>query len=478
METFSEQDTIAALATPAGEGGVAIVRISGVLAPDILNKLFKIAESCRGDPAGSPRQENIPIKWKSHHLYYGRLIGLQSELLDECLAVWMKAPNSFTGEEVVEFHLHGGKLISLKVLQTIYQLGARPANPGEFSQRAFLNGKIDLTQAEAIADMIAAKSERSLSLAQAQWQGKFSGPVQELRKILIELLVNLEAAVDFPEEEIEIIHFEATKRLIEKSVSQIQQWLIDYELGKILREGLTIALIGKPNVGKSSLLNLLVKEDAAIVHDEPGTTRDAIERQISLNGLSVRFVDTAGMRETEGVVEQKGIERSRQWFEKADLVLVLLDVSSPLEKEDFEVLELAKSKKSILILNKVDLPAAWSPTDLVPESSVIPAEAGIPLSTKTSAGLKDLELAIFSQFGIQDLEKEDHLLLNQLRHKQALEKALSSLSTAIQALENHYSPEFVAADIQSSIRYLGEIIGEVSTEDVLGEIFGRFCIGK
>lgn len=478
METFSEQDTIAALATPAGEGGVAIVRISGILAPDILNKLFKIAESFRGDPAGRSHQENIPIKWKSHHLYYGRLIGLQSELLDESLAVWMKAPNSFTGEEVVEFHLHGGKLISLKVLQTIYKLGARPANPGEFSQRAFLNGKIDLTQAEAIADMIAAKSERSLSLAQAQWQGKFSGPVQELRKILIELLVNLEAAVDFPEEEIEIIHFEATKQLIEKSVSQIQQWLIDYELGKILREGLTIALIGKPNVGKSSLLNLLVKEDAAIVHDEPGTTRDAIERQISLNGLSVRFVDTAGMRETEGVVEQKGIERSRQWFEKADLALVLLDVSSPLEKEDFEVLELAKNKKSILILNKVDLPAVWT-------SSTAPLlwkERGDPifisLSTKTSEGLKNLESAIFSQFGIQDLEKEDHLLLNQLRHKQALEKALSSLTAALQALENHYSPEFVAADIQSSIRYLGEIIGEVSTEEVLGEIFGRFCIGK
>lgn len=473
METFSEQDTIAALATPAGEGGVAMVRMSGSLAPEILSKLFKLAGSCRGDPAGRPC-----IEWNSHHLYYGRLIGLQNELLDECLAVWMKAPNSFTGEEVVEFHLHGGKLISLKVLQTIYQLGARPANPGEFSQRAFLNGKIDLTQAEAIADMIAAKSERSLSLAQAQWQGKLSAPVQELRKTLIELLVNLEAAVDFPEEEIEIIHFEATKELIEKSISQTQQWLIDYELGKILREGLTIALIGKPNVGKSSLLNLLVKEDAAIVHDEPGTTRDAIERQISLNGLSIRFVDTAGMREAEGFVEQKGIERSRQWFEKADLVLVLLDVSSPLEKEDFEVLELAKSKKSILILNKIDLPAAWSPADLVPERSVIPAEAEIPLSTKTATGLKDLELAIFSQFGIQDLEKEDHLLLNQLRHKQALEKALSSLFAALQALENQYSPEFVAADIQSSIRYLGEIIGEVSTEEVLGEIFGRFCIGK
>lgn len=458
---FDDISTIAALASPSGEGGVAVIRLSGSQSPLILEKIFK------GSLALS--------EWQSHHLYYGKLSSSDGEFLDHGLAVWMKAPHSFTGEDVVEFQIHGGRLIAWKVLDALYKVGARPALPGEFSQRAFLNGKMDLTQAEAIADMISAQSEHALKLAQNQWTGSLSKPVSELRGKLLESLVFLEAAIDFPEEDIEILESSKIRDILESAKKQLEIWIQDYELGRILREGLIVSLIGKPNVGKSSLLNYLVKEDAAIVHDAPGTTRDVIEKRINLGGIALSLVDTAGIRETSEVVEKEGILRSKAWLDKSDLVLALFDSSAPLTSEDLELISLISNKKSLLLLTKSDLPSLWSLKDLPLKCQ--PTDC-LKVSTKTSLGLKELEKKIPSIFGLNDLEKDSHVLLNQLRHKQALENGLHSLNQAIQSLEEKASPEWVAGDVMRTAQFVGEIIGEVTTEHVLDDIFSRFCIGK
>jgi len=457
-----------------------VVRISGPRAPEILGGMFRKVEAGSKKLEARKEGQEFPASnlqppasdWTSHHLYYGKIFDSQNQLLDQALAVWMKAPRSFTGEEVVEFHLHGGRLIALKVLEEVSRRGVRSAEAGEFSQRAFLNGKMDLAQAEAVADMIAAQSTQALKLAQEQWQGRLSGPVRHLRQRLLELLVNLEAAIDFPEEEIEIIDRKAILVLLEDCLHQIRRWLADYELGRIIREGLRVVLIGKPNVGKSSLLNLLTREEAALVHHEPGTTRDTVERVINLGGLALRIIDTAGIREGQGEVERMGIERSRQWFEKADLVLALFDTSIPLTEEDEEIIDLASKKRCLFLLNKVDLPPAWDPIALALGHELI------PLSAKTGEGLKALEEKIPSLFGLAELEKGDHLLLNQLRHKEALEKGEASLRSALKALEKGMSTEFIATDVMAAVNHLGEIIGEVTSEHILEDIFSKFCIGK
>lgn len=455
-------DTIAALATPPGVGGVAVIRMSGILAPEILQRMFQGSAAHFQD-------------WQSHHLYYGTLVNSKEELLDHALVVWMKAPHSFTGEDVVEFHIHGGRLIAGKVLEAIYQIGARAALPGEFSQRAFLNGKMDLTQAEAIADMISAQSEQALKLAQQQWSGALSKPVSELRKKLLEALVQLEAAIDFPEEDIELAELSQIKKILAEAQAQLKDWLADYELGRILREGLSVALVGKSNVGKSSLLNYLVREEAAIVHEQPGTTRDMIEKQIQLGGFSLRLIDTAGIRETNEFVEKAGIERSKVWLDKADLLLALFDTSVPLSQEDFDLFQILLKKKSLLLLSKSDLTSRWALKDLVSRESPPPFLA---ISTKSQQGLKELSSIIPGLFGLDQLEKGSHLLTNQFRHKKALEQSLENLHQAMNGIENKSSPELIASDVMRAAQFLGEMIGEVSTEHILEEIFSRFCIGK
>jgi len=459
---FQDASTIAALATPAGEGGVAVLRLSGSQSPQILKVLFK----------GGPPQLS---DWQSHRLYYGKIQDRNGELLDRALAVWMKAPTSFTGEDVVELHLHGGRLIAWKVLDCLYREGARQALPGEFSQRAFLNGKMDLCQAEAIADMISAQSEQALKLAQQQWEGALSKPVSELRKKLLEALVFLEAAIDFPEEEIELLENAQIQKILEAANLQLKTWIEDYALGRILREGLLVVLVGKPNVGKSSLLNYLVRDEAAIVHDAPGTTRDAIEKRINLGGLALRLIDTAGIRDAQEFVEQAGIQRSKAYLEKADLVLALFDTSCPLSSEDFDLIPLLSGKKAILLLTKSDLSPQWEMAALPPE---LRAHPFLNISVHAASGLTALEEKIPSLFGIQDLNKAPQVLMNQLRHKQALEQASHCLCQALEALQKKVSPEWIASDVMNAAQHIGEIVGEVNHEHVLDEIFSRFCIGK
>jgi len=480
VKVSPQNDTIAALATAQGQGGIAVVRVSGPLAPEILKRLFQKQEAGSGKPEAGNAGRSFPAscfqppvsEWKSHRLAYGKLVSPGGDFLDQCLAVWMKAPRSFTGEEVVEFHLHGGPLVSLKVLEAAYGLGARPAQAGEFTQRAFLNGKIDLAQAEAVADMIAAQSDRALKLAQAQWQGALSRPVQELRHQLFELLVHLEAAIDFPEEEIEILDRAALSQRLEGVLRQLEQWSSDYELGRLIREGPVVVLLGKPNVGKSSLLNFLCREEAAIVHSEPGTTRDAIERVVHWEGMALRLIDTAGIREGEGEVERMGIERSRRWYEKAHLILALFDGSSPWNSEDGQIAELASKKKCLMVVNKSDLPASDRRFSFPKD---IPT---ICISAKTGEGIRDLQTHLLQLLGVEGHLKENTLLLNQLRHKESLEKAQISLQSAYEGLQKSLSPEFVATDTMAAAQAIGEIIGEVTTDHILEDIFNRFCIGK
>ncbi len=452
QSTISDSETIAALATPHGEGGIAVIRLSGPAASDVLEKMF------------CSKQQRSEGHWKSHHLYYGTFRNPQGSVIDHGLAVWMKAPRTYTGEDVVEFHVHGGRLIVFRFLEEIYRQGARPAQPGEFTQRAFLNGKMDLTQAEAVADMISAKSDRALQLARAQWEGELSGPVSKLRKSLLEILAQLEAAIDFPEEDLEELEFSKIKNGLESALRQMK---------------VVVALVGKPNVGKSSLLNALVHEEAAIVHDQPGTTRDTIERNLALGGLSVRLVDTAGMRKASGEVEKKGIEKSRKWLEKADLVLALFDRSQPLTNEDFEIAKSASKKRGLFVLNKSDLPIAWPLDDLMPQRVMSTFEIpSISVSARTGEGLAGLERAISKAFSVEDLEKEGRLLVNQLRHKEALQKSVASLSSAIEAFDQGQSPELISADLLRATQEVGEIVGEVTTEHILDDIFSKFCIGK
>ncbi len=461
--SLPQTDTIAALATSPGEAGIAVIRMSGPLAPLLLEKTFK-------------KSSLNSQKWESHKLYLGKIYH-EKDFLDEALAVWMRAPHSFTGEDVVEFHIHGGKLIAWKVLQALYSLGARPAAPGEFSQRAFLNGKIDLIQAEAIADIISASSEKALALAQAQWEHA-SGPIELLRSRLMELLMQLEASVDFPEEDIEIIDYSKAIDLAKGSLRQIEQWIENYELGRLMRDGVVVALVGKPNVGKSSLMNYLSREEVAIVHEEAGTTRDVLEKRINLRGYSFRFIDTAGIREAEGAVEKIGIEKAKRWIEQADLVLAVFDLSRKWENEDAEILTLASRKRALYFCNKNDLAPKWNPTDVFSSLNLTSSKYIASVSVKASKGLQEIEHLLIDAVDLQIDEKQNFLFLNQVRHKKLLEQASASLKQAIVNLEEKASPEWIVADLYSSVESLGEIIGVVAREDVLDNIFSRFCIGK
>jgi len=456
-------DTIAALATPPGEGGVAIIRLSGPQAPEFLQKIFK-------------KFSSHSKEWNSHFLYLGKIYQ-QGQFLDEALAVWMKAPHSFTGEEVVELHIHGGRLLAKKVLELLYSLGARPAAPGEFSQRAFLNGKMSLLRAEAIADLIAASSEKALSLAQAQWQHA-QKPIEILRLSLLELLMQLEASVDFPEEDIEIIDYSHAIHLAQASLKQIEKWQKDYELGRLMRDGVVVAFLGKPNVGKSSLMNYLCQEEVAIVHEEAGTTRDIIERRLNIQGYAFRFVDTAGIREAEGSVEKIGIEKTKQYLEKADLLIALFDLSRKWEKEDSKILEIASKKKTIYFCNKDDLEKKWDPKEVFQNLGVEKNKNIVCCSVRSGEGLQGVERLFIDAVDLEIEEKQDLLFLNQLRHKNLLEQASASLIRAITNLQQKVSPEWIVADLYSCTEALGEIIGTVSREDILDNIFSRFCIGK
>ena len=452
-------DTIAAIATPAGNGAVGIIRLSGAQALEILSKVWaKIREEQVGVQAFEPRR-----------IYFGKIVSIKDRsMLDQVLCFMMKAPSSYTGEDVVEIQGHGGQRVMDLLLENFILAGARPAEPGEFSKRAFLNGRMDLSQAEAIADLIQATSARAVRLAERQLEGQLSEYVGRLRNELKVMRAQMEAMIDFPEDEdVQGLRYEEIIERIDRVRTRIEMLLTTYEEGRFLREGVHVAILGKPNVGKSSLFNALLKQDRAIVHSAPGTTRDVIEEVLDLNGLTVRFMDTAGIRAGKDVIESEGIRRARERLAGADLILVVLDSSRPLDPEDEMVLEMVGERPTLFLYNKIDLPPAFTRAQV------------IPISAKQDQGIDEVKRMIVGHFLKNTISgRGSEIVLTNLRHRTALQKGNESLERVREASLEKKSLEFLVADLSIAMDFLGEVTGDVTNDEILGEIFSKFCIGK
>ncbi len=455
-----EEDTIAAIATPPGEGGIAVIRISGADAENIATKIFARAQGKNGRLA-------------SHRLYHGEIHEPQSNcMVDDVLLTIMRKPRSYTGEDVVEIHCHGGAFLSRKILGLALSQGARQAEPGEFTKRAFLNGKMDLSQAEAVLDLIRARTDKAAALALTQARGELSKWVHGLREELLDILVQVEAAIDFPEEEIELLKRPDVIQKIGNLRSEILDIISSYEWGRLFREGARVCICGRPNVGKSSLLNALLGQERVIVTPVPGTTRDVIEEAINLDGLPVVLWDTAGLRETDDQIEQMGVNLSRQYLEKAD-ALIVVDGSTKLTQDDKVLLRNVEAKKVLIAVNKNDLPQTLSPEDL---SRFSDSRTIVRVSAKSGEGINVLQKKLRDL--VIDCEREPAMVLTNLRHRNALLRGETALRHAETTLGKGYAAEFVAVDLNETRNALGEIIGTVSDEDILERIFNNFCIGK
>jgi tRNA modification GTPase len=458
-----EEETIAAISTPFGESGIGIVRISGPSAEPIARKLFR-----------PKRDQSYFI---SHHFHFGEIIDNQSgNPVDEVLIVLMKSPKTYTREDIAEIHCHGGYFILQKVLELALREGARLARPGEFTKRAFLKGRIDLTQAEAVIDLIKAKTQTSLEIATQQLRGALHREMTQIKARLIDSLSLMEAHIDFPEEEIEPIASRKMRKDLETIVHQIDEWINSYEEGKVFREGISCAIAGKTNVGKSSLLNVLLKEERAIVTPIPGTTRDVIEEVLNIYGIPVRLMDTAGMRKPADSIEQEGVRRAKERVADSDFVLLMLDGSRALDDDDREIFAEIKGKKKVVAINKNDLPLRISLEEVKILFSKDPV---ISISALKNNGIDDLKQAIYSSLIRREVRATpEHLIVANIRHKTALTQVRDNLSNATKGLEDGISLEFIAFEIRAALEALGDLVGETATEEVLDRIFEKFCIGK
>ncbi len=457
------EETIAAISTPYGESGIGIVRISGFLAETILKKLFK------------PKAEVDHLI--SHHFYYGHIINPQNgRPVDEVLAVLMKAPRTYTREDILEIHCHGGYLLIQKVLELVLAEGARIAQPGEFTKRAFLNGRIDLTQAEAVIDLIKARTTEGIEIANQQLMGWLYREMTSLKERLIRHLALIEAHIDFPEEELEEISGMEMRQDLSNAIQKIEDWISTYEEGRVFREGISCAIIGKTNVGKSSLLNVLLKQDRAIVTPIPGTTRDVIEEVLNIYGIPVRLIDTAGLRKTRDSIEKVGVMRAKERAANADLILLVLDGSRLLDEDDLEIASEIKEKKKVVILNKKDLPQRVLLEEI---KRLFRADPVVSISALRNEGIEELKRTIYNSLIHREVRvSPEHLIVANIRHKNLLVEIKESISKAVNGLEEGASYEFIAFEIRSALNSLGEMVGETTTEDVLNRIFEQFCIGK
>ncbi len=459
---MKEFDTIAAISTAIGEGGISIIRVSGDKALQVVGSIF------RG------RNRKGLEGMKAYTMRYGHILEFGGDdVVDEVLVSFMKGPKSFTAEDTVEINCHGGMVATNKVLENVIKSGARIADPGEFTKRAFLNGRIDLSQAEAVIDIIRAKTELSMKSAVLQAGGNLSAAVRELREKLLGLIAHIEATVDYPEEDLEeITAIQVTARLREVE-EQLTSAIDSADEGKILREGISTVIVGKPNVGKSSLLNTLLKENRAIVTDIPGTTRDVIEEYINIKGIPIKIVDTAGIRETEDVVERIGVKKSRSKIEEADLIIFMLDTSRELTDEDRDIISYIKGKKYIVLLNKVDLNARMD----IRELEGLEPEYVINASVIQGFGIDRLKEAIVKLFFHGEI-KPNELVITNMRHKEAMLAARSSCLQAIEALAGTSAIDLASIDIRSAWYSLGQITGDTMEEDIIDKIFSEFCLGK
>jgi len=459
---MKEFDTITAISTAIGEGGISIIRVSGERALQVVGRIFK----------GKNRKELDSME--TYTMRYGHIVELDGdEVIDEVIVSYMKGPRSFTAEDTVEINCHGGIVAANKVLENVIKAGARIAEPGEFTKRAFLNGRIDLSQAEAVIDIIRAKTELSMKSAILQAGGNLSAAVRELREKLIALIAHIEATVDYPEDDLEEITGIQVAARLKEVAGEIGKALESADEGKIIREGLSTVIVGKPNVGKSSLLNTLLKENRAIVTDIPGTTRDVIEEYISIKGIPIKIVDTAGIRETEDVVEKIGVGKSIEKIEEADLIILILDSSSELTEEDRDIISFIKGKKYIVLLNKSDLNGKIN----IKEIEELDSEYVISTSVTQGFGIDQLKDAIVKLFFHGEI-KSNELVITNMRHKEAMMAANSSCFQAIEALNSTSAIDLASIDIRNAWYSLGQITGDTMEENIIDKIFSEFCLGK
>lgn len=458
-----QEETISAVCTALGEGAIGIIRISGETALTVGEKLFKAASH--------KKLADYPV----NTLVYGHVFDTDGSIVDEVMAVYMRAPHSYTAEDVVEIQCHGGIRSLQKILSLSYVAGARPAEAGEFTKRAFLNGRIDLVQAEAVMDIIKSRSDAALKMAVRQQEGQLSSEVRSLRKELLDVIVNLEAVIDYPEDDIEEITFGNVLKEVHKAADGVKALLANAHTGRILREGLHVAIIGKPNVGKSSFLNFLLKEDRAIVSEFAGTTRDVIEEQFMLGGIPIVLADTAGIRETDDYIERIGVEKSRRILNEAELAIVILDGSKPLAEDDREILALVKGRPYVIIINKSDLESAGVNTSFGKDFKEAPV---IELSAKTGAGF-DKFIDWLQQFVYgSDKHLGDGIYVQNARQERLLRNSLVSMDDALAAAENQLPYDCIMIDLRNAAQALGEITGDAVRDEIINEIFSKFCIGK
>jgi len=455
-------DTITAISTAQGTAGIGIIRISG-------NRSFEIAENIF-----SGKHKIVDLK--THTLSYGKIINpSKREVIDEVLITKMNKPHTFTREDIIEINCHGGMVVIKKILDLILKEGARMAEPGEFTKRAFLNGRIDLSQAEAVIDLINAKTDESSKAAVQQLEGKLSIKIREVRKKLIELIAHIEVTVDYPEHDIDEVTGLAVYNESIILKNKMHEIIKDFDKGRILREGINIVIVGKPNVGKSSLLNELAGKNKAIVTDIPGTTRDIIEEYINISGIPSRITDTAGIRETEDFVEKIGVEKAEKAIDFADLVILMLDACSGLESEDSRILEKARNKKMIILINKIDKVNEKAIKEI---EDKVKGRTVIKTSILENIGISQLEKKITELFIKGEINSDNEILITNIRHKNLIDRAIESIEEARVSYESGMPLDCMTIDIKNSAEYLGQITGESVSEDVMKEIFSRFCIGK
>lgn len=456
-------DTIAAISTAVGEAGIGIVRLSGKDAIDIGNKVFK----------GS--KDNQLIDADNRRLVYGHIIDEEEQIIDEVLIAYMKAPYTYTRENMVEIYCHGGIIPVKKTLELLLRSGARMAEAGEFTKRAFLNGRLDLSQAEAVIDIIKSKTDKSFEVSLDQLEGSISKKVKEIRDILLSMIAHVEASIDFPEDDVEDITFDELRSDANQVKDEIEKLLSTADRGKILRDGINTVILGKPNVGKSSLLNAILRENRAIVTDIPGTTRDIIEEYVNIDGIPLKIIDTAGIRETEDIVEKIGVDRAKSTVEDADLIIAVFDASRDLTDEDYQIIDLIKDKKSLVLINKMDLPSKYS-LDFFKDK--IKQDHIITTSITEGVGIDVLENSIKDMFYSGEIESDSNVVITNMRHKNQLEKSLMNINSVIEDIEMSVPLDCIEVDLKNCWENLGEISGDTIGEDILDKIFSEFCIGK
>lgn len=458
--------TIAAISTAMTESGIGIVRMSGEEAFQIADKIYR-----------SKKGNKVLSEQKSHTLHYGYIVD-GDETIDEVLVMLMRGPHSFTGEDTVEINCHGGVFVVKKILETTIKYGARPAQPGEFTKRAFLNGRIDLSQAEAVIDVIQSKNEYALKSSVSQLKGNIKKKINEIRNEILYHTAFIETALDDPEHISVDGYGEQLKVVVDNNLKEIKELLASADDGRIIKEGINTVIVGKPNAGKSSLLNLMVGEDRAIVTDIAGTTRDVLQETINLQGISLNIMDTAGIRNTEDIVEKIGVEKAISHANDADLIIYVIDSSTPLDENDYKILEIVRKKKTIILLNKSDLDMMITRKDvedILPEKDMIPV---IEISAKNQKGIDELEEALKEMFYKGSISFNSEIYITNVRQKTALQDAYESLRKVKESIELGMPEDFYSIDLMDAYESLGNITGETIGEDLVNEIFSKFCMGK